>query len=1042
MYDFTRQPVSVRPKLEARYVDGTRQEFEIDAHQYRIVFSLDTGRGHVITELRVGDENALVGNGIAFTLTKQDGRRFSTSHARNPSRVNLYRRGPYFCEVHWLDVQLADERGNAAPVKGELIFHAYPEKVHVSTVWHVEESLEIQSAQVVLEAARLFPGDTDRKMPVSGTPLGSTQFAYLDRLYLLWPAPNPGATFHSEVLGDRLVVNQDLAPGAWKAGSKRALHFELLPASNAEEWLDAERNPLAATHFSAGAGNVLGYDPVRGHYTVSTHNDGGFQEHFYHHPNRYETARFDVDNDETPRKIYICHETRTGAKGSVECGVLLDEDGDLLPVTVQISKNFSGEKEEPFYNPGDPSFSETYFPLQLAGGERRGLTSCHLYQNWGNHPLKQFSSLGAWMDYFHSSTGVTETTCYVPFKFGGLPGIDIADLRAMSQPFWPGQPQHDNVAGHSMLRYKDAKAWRYLEYLGTEYRSTGPNWMDIGIRYRSADGSILASLDTFELPQTDELRNFMHLRYEAVEPVTVTDARRNFRLLNISSEVQRLRHKEAMYLGHDGEAATVRVRSDGKFTLEGVPLADEYPFAAIYGDRRGGNAYVVRRFSSSIGGQAIGPAVSLFGTKKGDTVLMLVPDADEIEMQPGDYFDIELFIIPFGAVDNADAAVRGRVDFGANAPRIVDIIKGGKISDFPSRVRAAEGEAEFVISGGRNIIPVIVTGLPSYRNPRLMRKESGGWVAVEHERRGGDGYQVFPEPGGTFGAVFLVSSDGSPQTLRATAGDTVPPEPKITVRSHKNEPNSLFHAAAIQAEWMDKPVVLRFPETLGTDFGMMFIDHVRDDMPPKTDLPALCKEWSESEGGSAWFEWNLPDSLVGGGRLSPGTDEVDLEFWVINRNDKATDVHTQFCLTTGGSEFEDHDLTRSFVRVDGKWQRMCDADRGAGKFELCHYPVVGGPDLSWARNNPDGWGASRDHADAGLLAVASRDGRHLLSIAWRNPSGLLSNAFIPCIHADPTWPRCPAGRAVHLRGKLYLIEGTLDDLDARWRRDFGTLERE
>ena len=35
------------------------------------------------------------------------------------------------------------------------------------------------------------------------------------------------------------------------------------------------------------------------------------------------------------------------------------------------------------------------------------------------------------MDYFHSSTGVTETTCYVPFKYAGLKGIDIADFRAV-----------------------------------------------------------------------------------------------------------------------------------------------------------------------------------------------------------------------------------------------------------------------------------------------------------------------------------------------------------------------------------------------------------------------------------------------------------------------------------------------------------------------------------------------------------------------------------------------------------------------------------
>ena len=60
------------------------------------------------------------------------------------------------------------------------------------------------------------------------------------------------------------------------------------------------------------------------------------------------------------------------------------------------------------------------------------------------------------MDYFHMSTGVTETTCYVPFNFAGLPGVSIADFRGFSQPFWGSQPQHDNVAGHSFLRYLDA----------------------------------------------------------------------------------------------------------------------------------------------------------------------------------------------------------------------------------------------------------------------------------------------------------------------------------------------------------------------------------------------------------------------------------------------------------------------------------------------------------------------------------------------------------------------------------------------------------
>ncbi len=215
------------------------------------------------------------------------------------------------------------------------------------------------------------------------------------------------------------------------------------------------------------------------------------------------------------------HETKEKA-GAVECGVLLDEDENVLPIMVQTSKNFSGENEEPFYNPNDTPFSETFFPVHLKPEESRPMSSLHLYQNWGNHPLKQISSLGAWMDYYHMSTGVTETTCYVPFLFGGLSGVHIADFRPMSQDFWENQPQHDNVAGHSFLRYRDGNGiWHYIEYAGTTFRSTGPNWADFTLDYISDDGKVKVSLDIFELPQTDELRNFVKIRIEFLSDVTV-----------------------------------------------------------------------------------------------------------------------------------------------------------------------------------------------------------------------------------------------------------------------------------------------------------------------------------------------------------------------------------------------------------------------------------------------------------------------------------------------------------------------------------------
>lgn len=137
------------------------------------------------------------------------------------------------------------------------------------------------------------------------------------------------------------------------------------------------------------------------------------------------------------------------------------------------------------------------------------------------------------MDYFHSSTGVTETTCYVPFKFAGLGGVTIADFRAMSQEcFWVDQPQHDNLAGHSFLSYYDGKDWIHPVYTGTVYRSTGPNWYDIGLRYLTSDGKIKVTADIFETPQNDELRSYFKVRYEVLQRLEIADAPRELPLLD------------------------------------------------------------------------------------------------------------------------------------------------------------------------------------------------------------------------------------------------------------------------------------------------------------------------------------------------------------------------------------------------------------------------------------------------------------------------------------------------------------------------------
>ncbi len=954
------------PALDVRYVNASRSAFEVVADGYGLVGELR--KPHRLVDAETGE--------VWLTLEVETAdATYSTAYADAPSRINVYRRGPYFCEVHWLDLRVATPDGEVAPLKGDLALYCYPDKLLASITWHATKDF-----------------------PVKAVRMAKVRFD----------------------------------AGAFTKGSRQRFAFPLFN----------ETGPLPDSAFdNLRVVAPMRYDAVRGCYTIGSLSTGGFQGHFFHHPNRYDTVRFSVANDATPRTVYICHENTGGDKGSVEGGVLLDEDGHPLPVVVQISKNFAGEKEEPFYNPPDTSFSETYFPLHLEANETRTLSSLHLYQNWGRHMVKQFSSLGAWMGYWHSSTGVTETTCYVPFKFdgnlrppgrfreraGGPQAIAIADFRAMSQSsFWGGQPQHDNIAGHSFLTYKVGDEWQYLVYRGTTYRSTGPNWMDIGLEYLSSDGKIRAAVDTFELPQADELRNFIHVRYEVLEPLTVSNAPENFRLLTVASWTQGLRYTHFAATGTDDIA--LNFGSPG-FNVRAVPLPPRNAFAALYGEPKGSNAIVLQKWSAPE--TAGDPTAGVWCGKKGDTRLVLAPSAEELVLKPGDLIEFDAFWLPYGEVNGAATPRNETVLYGSAAPRITDVLQGTKEADFPATIRAEHDKAEFTLAGGRDLVPVIVTGLSGYRWPRLFREEERGWREVFAGRAGHhDGIQVFTESEASFGAVFLVPSDGSPQTLRVTAGVPFekPPE-RIAVNPLRVSEDELRHVALIQAPFMSAPIQLRFPETLHTD-GLDFIDHKREDMPPRVDPAPLAQVWNKSEGGSIWFEWRFEDQ-VAGGRLSPNEDDVDLEFWVGNRRKASVNVHTQFCPVLAGTMFEDRALERTWLHTGGKWVKMAETDRGAGKPSLCHYPVQGGP----AVDVPLPWGAGAEVSGAPVAAVTSEDGAYVFAIAWPHPGTVVSNADIPCVHADPQWPSCPPGRRVHVRGKVYLLEGTLEDVLRRVRRE-------
>lgn len=943
MTDFQYQTISQRPQLEVRYTDATRTAFEIVAAEYHLTGELQ--QPHRLVNSR--DQQPW----LWFEFLAASGKKYSTQNFTGKSRINLYRRGPYYCEVHWLDIQAATATGELLPLKGDLALFCFPEKILAAITWHATEAVESLELQI------------------------------------------------------RGVSPQNFPHVAIDAGNYRQFAFPLF----------GETAPLADSALTTREGfRDLKYEPLQGFYLIGSNTSNSFQKHFYEFPNRYEKAGFTIRNDARSRKIYICHKTIEGG-AIVEGGIVLNAKGQPLPLLVQISKNFAGEKEEKFYNPADTPFSETFFPLYLEPFEAVTLTSLHLYQNWGRHPTKHWSSLGAWTDYFHSSTGVTETTCYVPFKFAHVPGVVIADFRAMSQStFWAGQPQHDNVAGHSYVSYF-TDAWQHSVYRQTHYRSTGPNWFDIGLEYTSADSAVEIIVNTWETPQLDELRSFFDIIYRIRRPLTIEAARKNFRLLEITSRIQSLRYT---HVAASSLPAQKIDYSQTPFFITGKPLARENSWVAEFGDQRGSNGIVIQRFS---GPGNLAPAFSLqvgsyqerFDDRPQDTRLLIVPDADRLELQPGDEFRLAGFWLPYGEVHGVRTVAREVQAFGTQRPKIAKVLQGTKLSDFPPRIQAHQNQAEFVLRGGRSLIPVVVSGLSNFRHPQLFSRQGDTWVRLNHSQCSEtDGGQVFVDESG-FGAVFLVP--GSPRPMHL----------KISVR----QPESRFQKLKVI------PAIERRRNAIFRIKSDKLKETVRFQYHSVQNSTGAI-EWHASEGNSFWFE-KKGEIRTSGGRVTAFENQADLEFWW--QNDLAFNRRESpvFKVDLTESGFDTANLADIFVSQNGRLKSLQELGWIEKRNLVIEVDSLQQKALFANRT------LSR-RCDFGFVAVRRKNRPGFVALVFRDAAqiqvgpGELQVTLRPQSVLHPVWREDKIEtpkRRKHTRGKLYLSATSLAE-------SFATIQRE
>jgi hypothetical protein len=597
-------------------------------------------------------------------------------------------------------------------------------------------------------------------------------------------ATNDVVTAHAREGGGWLLRHHaGVAGHAFVSGEKVRLASRVVlgagdGARAVQEAVQDEWEPLTASDFAvrnaSDAVRYARYDSVRGLYRFETPGMG-FSQAFSETPNEYPSLQLDVTNTDRARQLYVMQATTSGG---LEAAVWLDASRRPLPIPIQVSKNFGGEKEEPFFVPKDTSFGESIAPLVLEAGEQRSLTLQHLYQNWGRTPLKQLSSVSFFVPYYHSSTGVTETSCWVP-HFVDNAGWILPDFRARSGVMWTNQPQFDSVGKNVILRYQDASGRHLPEYVRTDFESVGPVYSAFTMHFVTDDGKARLSVTPTELPHTGEHRAFTRVRVEFQDAVTIENAPENFELFSTKSDHSKQKFLRYGFWGA-AESRLERTINYADAKTEVVPLGTQHPYWALYNftqldgteAKRGANiGLLVRRADIVLGGKPYTGSLAFALKKHGDglTTGALTFPASRLEFKKGDLIDLDLILLPYGSVaTKSDASLVKLRQQWAVDDLEVTVTRGTKLRDFVPTLRAENGVAEFEFKGGSERTVVRVEGFHSYQAPAVECEDGGELVPVNFSVRGQDGVQAYVAADGTYGFAFPIEL-GKPGRCRVTA---------------------------------------------------------------------------------------------------------------------------------------------------------------------------------------------------------------------------------------------------------------------------------
>lgn len=759
--------------VQAYYTDNDRQAYVVKNRNLEITHNL-TGKKFA-TEILSASGNEYLFNTLDSYVVFNS-KSYYASDASSDARINTTKLGYYYYSTYVRDMGF----GDTIPLYLEKGYHTYADRnyqqfriiANNQSKYVTEFGFELKVTKSRVSALRINDGGEILSSLDNGDYVyDNLQYFAMDiteagvigiitagqKTKLSISVNNKYYTIHQYISLDGVTSSTE------ESFSNRLYADETHTFDGLEQAAKEETNPLTNENISVDTTKdnaaFVGYNYTTGAYEFAL--DGqGFNTSYYTSPQKKFFEDITIKNVADNRTIYLSVKTTYPLEGAA----LADSDDKLIPVPLQVGKNFGHEKEEPIYNPSDTIYGETILPLTVKAETEYNFTVVNAYQKWGNYDLKQLSSIEYFISYYHLSTGVSETNCIAPYYSASSNGSFgyawvLPDFRGCSEDMWTaGDPQYNSVG--TLYAPTDNYGLSMGNYTGSNINYSGLTYADIDYSYISGDGKYQYTMRHVEMPQKDESRTYYTIEFTFLEDTEIDNEA--FSIIGFDGRKGTYAH--SAYLDENGNNVelTNPTRKTGSSIYKlhkGGSYFTYYGLPSTLKDETGNFGCIVKDYSITVGGKSSDVGLAFLNDFRtnpvfGDLNYGSLTLEKSMEFKKGDTIQVNLILLPYGSVgqDNCQNVINVYEDSVTNAAKVTTAVGAVCTDTWIPTVVASNNTAEFTITGGTSAnnssvnYAMKVQGFDKLSKVKVYEKVNGEWVAYNYATElGYDGYGVLCE---------------------------------------------------------------------------------------------------------------------------------------------------------------------------------------------------------------------------------------------------------------------------------------------------------